>query len=392
MSWNPKNTMSLRLELVTLAKTGGIPFNALCERFGVSPKTGYKWLRRHEAGGDDALRDLPRRPKRSPERTPEAVEEAVAAARRQRPAWGPRKLAHLLKAGGVEPPAFSTIAAIIVRQGLAATSGVVGAGPFTRFEKEEPNELWQMDFKGHIAMGASRLHPLTLIDDHSRYLVGLYACERETTVTVQRHLTHAFRRYGLPWRILCDHGSPWSHPPEGDTVLSVWLTKLGVRITHGRVRHPQTQGKCERFHRTLKSELLQRTDWKTLGESATRFEDYRTDYNHRRPHEALGYSAPATRYRVSPRAFPEKLPEPEYLDGDDLFRVKGKGEIMVRGRHWYLGESFAGETVALRPQGDGLYAVYFAHRRLGYIDERIRDDLPRHHYRQLLKPDENDLE
>jgi transposase InsO family protein len=391
MSWNPKNTMSLRLELVTQARAGGVPFAELCRRFGVSRKTGYKWLRRHDEGGESALADRSRRPLSSAGRTPSRIEKAVVAARRLKPVWGPRKLIHVLEQKGVDAPAPSTVAAIIRRNGLEnpRDSGVT-SGAFVRFEHDAPNDLWQMDFKGHVAMGASRLHPLTMVDDHSRYLVGLFACGRENDATVRAHLTRAFRLHGLPRCILCDHGSPWGSP-EGETALGVWLMRLGVRVTHGRVRHPQTQGKCERFHRTLKAELLARRDWHDLGTSQRRFDDYRQEYNHRRPHEALGYKPPASRYRPSPRAFPEKLPEPEYLAGDLIKRVKGKGEIMVENRTWVVGRAFAGEPVALRPQGDGLHAVYYSHQRLGYIDLRIGDNLPKNNYRKLLKKEETDL-
>jgi len=389
MSWNPKNTMSLRLDLVTLAEAGGVPFTTLCKRFGVSAKTGYKWRNRHRQAGEQGLHDRSRRPHRSPARCAPGVEEAVAAARRRQPVWGPRKLAHVLEREGVEAPSPSTIAAIIRRQGLAAPKhpdDTVGA--CVRFEHARPNELWQMDFKGHVAMGAARLHPLTMVDDHSRYLVGLYACSRPDDASVRAGLTDAFRLHGLPERILCDHGTPWCHAPEGETALTVWLMRLGVKVTHGRVRHPQTQGKCERFHRTLKAELLQRRDWRDLESSQRRFDAYRTEYNHRRPHEALDYATPSSRYRPSPRSFPERLPDLEYLEGDEIKRVKSKGEIMVHNRTWYIGAAFIGEPVALRPQGDGLLAVYYSHCRLGYIDLRVTDDLPKHNYRRLLKPGE----
>jgi transposase InsO family protein len=217
----------------------------LCRRFGVSRKTGYKWLGRFAAQGPVGLADQSRRPRASPGRTSPETEAAVLALRERHPTWGGRKLARrLADLGVVDAPAPSTITAILHRHGLIDPAESQARQPLTRFEAPAPNELWQLDFTGHFALDRGRCHPLPVLDDHSRFLLGLAACATEAADGVQAHLIALFRRYGLPWRILCDHGGPWgtTQSAHGLTALSVWLIRVGVAVVHGRVRHPQTQG------------------------------------------------------------------------------------------------------------------------------------------------------
>jgi hypothetical protein len=187
---------------------------------------------------------------------------------------------------------------------------------------------------------------------------------------VQAHLTELFRRYGLPAALLTDNGPPWGgegvHPY---TPLTVWLLRLGVAVRHGRPRHPQTQGKDERFHRTLNAELLSRRTFRDLAECQPAFDAWRRLYNHERPHEALALAVPASRYRVSPRPFPEALPALEYAPGDAVRKVQQGGWISFRGREYRLPEAFVGQPVALRPEADAAaLAVWFAEHRLGRLD------------------------
>jgi transposase InsO family protein len=379
--------MSLRLEFVSLAQQEGANISELCRRFGISRDIGYKWLNRFREGGDAGLADRSRRPCRSPRRTEEAICQRVLELRREHPAWGPRKLRRRLADLGVKDlPAVSTIGALLQRSGCIEEAHRQ-AQAYVRFERPQPNELWQMDFKGHVAMSrGQRCHPLTLLDDHARYLLGLRACARENGPTVRAHLETIFARYGLPENLLCDNAPPWSNSRGEWTPLAIWLVRLGIRVLHGRPYHPQTQGKEERFHRTLQAEVLSRTDLRDLPHSQKVFDQWRPIYNHQRPHEALDMATPASRYTPSARSLPSHLSPIDYGPADLVFTVKGKGEITWKNRSYYLGHGFAKQPIALRPNAtDGLYEVFFCHQRLGWIDLHQPPAKSKNHYLNLLK-------
>lgn len=370
MPWKEVSAVDLREEFVLLAKAEGSNLRSLCRRFGISPTTGYKWLSRHAAGGRSGLHDLSRRPSRSPGRTPEALEARVLELRDAHPAWGGRKLRRRLLDLGVEgAPSASTITAILRRNGRL-DGAPPRQGAFTRFEHAAPNDLWQMDFKGHFAAGRTRCHPLTLLDDHSRFALCLSACENERAVTVQDRLTAVFRRYGLPWRILADNGAPWGDEAgSSHTVLTAWLLRLGVAISHGRPYHPQTQGKAERFHRSLAAELLAHQPFTDLADCQQRFDAWRHVYNTERPHEALDLDTPIARYSPSPRPFPETLPAIEYDGADIVRRVDAAGMLYYQNRRFRIGKAFRGHPVALRPTSqDGAFNVFFAEHKVATID------------------------
>ena len=276
---------------------------------------------------------------------------------------------------------------MLKREGLLEANAELAHRAHQRFERSRPNELWQMDFKGHFALSrGGRCHPLTLLDDHARYLIGLRACARENDATVRSHLDELFDRYGLPEALLCDHGPPWSGCAGQWTALGLWLVRLGIRVLHGRPRHPQTQGKEERFHRTLQAELISRSDLRDLAHSQQSFDQWRTVYNHQRPHAALEMNTPASRYQPSPRALPKHLPPIEYGPDDVVRTVKSKGELTWCNRTYFLGRGFVGQPVALRPTHiEGLHTVFFCHQRLGWIDLRLPAAKSKHHYLPLLK-------
>ena len=208
-----------------------------------------------------------------------------------------------------------------------------------------------MDFKGHVPCGAGRCHPLTVLDDHSRYSLVLAACGDERTATVSARLSGSFRRYGLPEVLLVDNGPPWGGgAARHHTPLTVWLLRLGVRVVHSRPRHPQTLGKDERFHRTRKAELLGRAPLEDLASAQRRFDAWRHVYNHERPHEALALATPASRYRPSERSFPETLPPVEYPAADHVRKVQAGGRVDFRGRRLRAPQAFTGQRVALRPR------------------------------------------
>jgi transposase InsO family protein len=379
--------MSLRHEFVILAGQPGVNIQRLCRRFDISRKTGYKWLERYRAGGVAALGDRSRRPRQFPAQCPAAVAAEVLALRGQHPTWGGRKLRRRLQdLGRAEVPAASTCTEILRRAEQLQPAAVTR--PLQRFTRAQPNELWQLDFKGDFpTQCGARCHPLTMLDDHSRFNLALEAASRETTPVVQDALTAAFQRYGLPDAILCDNGAPWGNPGGGThTVLTVWLLRLGVRVVHGRPYHPQTQGKEERFHRTLKTELLSRHTWRDLAHCARLFPAYRHTYNCERPHDALDGATPASRYAPSPRTLPAALPAIEYASDTQLRTVREKGVITFGNQTWVIGRAFAGLPVGLRPsaQADGQWEVFFSFHRLGLLDlatpkqrkHRVRPLLP----------------
>jgi transposase InsO family protein len=298
------------------------------------------------------------------------MEAAILSLRAEHPTWGGRKLARRLRDLGLPAPSPSTVTEVLRRHGLL---GERGGQPraFTRFEHEAPNDLWQMDFKGHVPCGDGRCHPLTVLDDHSRFNVVLRACADERTATVQAALALAFREYGLPCRIATDNGSPWGNGPGRPyTPLGVWLLRLGVQVSHSRPYHPQTLGKEERFHRTLKADVLREPLSDLIG-GQQRFDSWRRVYNEVRPHEALGGDIPAARYRPSLRLYPEVLPAIEYPAGDLVRRVQAQGEVSLLGRVLQLPKAFRGHPVGFRPTADGHFDVYFATLHIAQVDLRV---------------------
>lgn len=362
--------MNQRLDFVILASQSGLEMKELCRRFGVSRKTGYKWLARYRTGGAEGLQERSRKPLHSPKQVAVGMAEAVVALRLET-TWCGRKLRRRLQnLGHTGVPAASTCTQILRRAGLLKQDAP--AGPWQRFERESPNALWQADHKGYVeTQRGQRCHPLTMLDDHSRFNLVLDAADNQRTETVQAAMTAAFERYGLPEAILCDNGAPWGNVAEGTghTALTVWLLRLGVRVLHGRPYHPQTQGKEERFHRTLNAELLTRHTWRDLTHCAEEFPRYRHRYNHERPHDALGGDTPASRYQPSVRPLPTTLPMLEYASME-VRVVRAKGVITFGNQTWHIGQAFASLPIGLRPspQADGQWEVYFSHFKLGYLD------------------------
>jgi transposase InsO family protein len=302
------------------------------------------------------------------------MEAQVLAIREVEPNWGGRKIRkRLLDLHVRDVPAASTITAILQRNGRIDPVESAKRKPFTRFEREWPNELWQMDFKGHFALGnGARCHPLTILDDHSRYCVELGACENEQRVSVQGRLTRAFERNGLPEEMLMDNGPPWgTEGRPGYTELEVWLMRLDIRVIHGRPRHPQTQGKEERFHRTLMADVVRRFAMHDFADAQGRFDWYRPRYNEIRPHEALDLAVPASRYRASQRRMPERLPAVEYDWGDAVRKVQHGGWISYQGREWRISKAFRGYPLAIRgTEVDGEMAVYFCRQKVAVLELR----------------------
>jgi transposase InsO family protein len=369
--------MSERWEFLRFAQLPGANLSELCRRFGISRKTGYKWLQRAAEG---EMRELSRRPHHSPALTAQAVVDRVIELRHGHPAWGGRKLHHVLRREGSEPlPAPSTVNSILKRNGLLSEDRRLQRD-WQRFEEERPNALWQMDFKGPVKTQAGQGSALTILDDHSRFNLCLVLCPDQRMETVQTQLIRVFERYGLPERLLSDNGPPWGSagqtPTASVTRLGAWLIRNGISLSHGRPYHPQTQGKEERFHRTLGLEVLaSKPVWEDAVQLQRAFDNWRPVYNFQRPHEALGHEPPASRYQPSPRTYRAVLPPIEYFEGDEVRKVQSTGVISFRGRELVVSRGLRGEPVALRATADGVWDVYYCHQRIGLLDLHLAPDV-----------------
>lgn len=372
MPWQEQSIVEQRAAFIATALAEGANRRAVCRAFGISPTTGYKWLARSVEG---TLCDRSRRPHRSPGASPPELVEAVLAVRLAHPVWGGRKIHHYLRQREVAAPHPNTITDILRRHGLVDPLDSQQHRPFIRFEHAYANALWQMDFKGHFAVGTARCHPLTVVDDHSRFATVLQACADQRRETVVPHLTAAFRHYGLPERMLMDNGPPWgTDQGHRHTELTVWLMRLGIAPCHGRPYHPQTQGKNERFNRTLKAEVLRERRFDSLAMVQTVFDHWRDLYNHDRPHQSLDDRPPARRFQPSPRQFPEHLPPIEYPAGScvrRVQRVQRDGRISFAARQIFLSRALQGQPVALIPSGsDGCLSVLYCSFHVAVIDLR----------------------
>lgn len=372
MPWKDVSLMSQRYEFVMLARREGSNVSELCRGFGISRKTAYKWLARYVQEGESGLCDRSRTPHDSPTATPQEMVANVLRLRDAHPAWGGRKLHARLAALGGDPPAPSTITKILRRNGRLDPAECEKREPWQRFEHSVPNALWQMDFKGHFPLSrGGRCYPLTIVDDHSRYAICVRACADEKRSTVQDALVNAFRTYGMPERMLMDNGACWGGHNEGIfyTAFTAWLIRLGVGISHGRVYHPQTQGKNERFNRTLKTEVISTRVFQDLPHCQSHFDNWRSIYNLERPHEALQMKPPISRYRHSFRQFPESLPPIEYPSGDTVRKVYVNATASFKGKIFNIGKAFIGKPVAFRAtKDDAIFDVFYCHQRIMQVD------------------------
>lgn len=356
MAWGEKDVSEQRLKFVIRADSGKEQMSALCREYEISRPTGYAWLERYrQCERVSELKEKSRRPQRSPRRTKEAVEERVEDLRRRYPDWGAKKLQVLLKREGVDAPRI-TIHRILLRRGLVREQDRHRAA-VKRFERAGPNELWQMDFKGMPETRPGCL-PLTILDDHSRYLVGLFELGGTQAEPVRRSLQTVFERAGVPEAMLMDHGTPWwnMRSESGWTWLTVWLMKQGIRLHLSGYRHPQTQGKVERSHGSLEAAMYKRG--KAEGQGWQQWLDaFREEYNQVRPHEALGMEVPARRWQSSPRVFQPHPPVWEYPDPGNVRRIRDNGGINVGGRNYFVSRALIGESVQMQWMEDRILVL-----------------------------------
>jgi len=374
MSWKECDPVSERLEFVKLASCESANKSELCRRFGVSRKTGAKWLERWQAEGEAGLYDRSRRPRRSPAQTCSEVEQLILGVRQDHPTWGGRKIRRRLQdLGHQEVPAASTITTILRRHGLIDDQSSSASVPWQRFERPSPNDMWQVDFKGEFALSSGqKCYPLTILDDHSRYSLGVRACVNQRGLTVQRQMRKVFQKYGIPRAIYVDNGNPWgtAYRHARQTRFSLWLMRQDIEVIHGRPYHPQGRGKLERFHRTLKLECLQGRQFSSFKETQSNFDPWRTTYNHDRPHEALELDVPASRYVASERSFQEASGPYQYSSRFQTRRPNNGGQFKFKGSVYRISEIFNDHPVGLSQTGAaGIWDVYYCRFLVGRLDE-----------------------
>ena len=351
MPWECRTVENQRKEFVQAAMYCK-NFSALCREFGITRRTGQKWVDRYQ--NCQPLTDRSRRPHATPSKTPDEVELLILAVRADNPGWGSRTIRDVLLAEGHKNiPCAKTVNNILHRYGCISPEESQKRQPFTRFEKECCNQMWQADFKGEFRMQDGRYcYPLDIMDDHSRFAIRV-APHLNTANVVIPVFAEAFREYGLPDSILSDNGVQFAGFRKGYTQFERWLMELDILPIHGRIKHPQTQGKIERFHRTMKQELLNHTSIANIQDAQHKFSIWRDKYNNIRPHEALGMKRPGEVYKPSQRCYNENIEKYEY--GGEYHVVKVNSWGYVRFDKWqiYLSETMIDQHIEFRPSSDG---------------------------------------
>jgi transposase InsO family protein len=337
----------------------------LCAEFEISRPTGYEWLRRFKANGIAGVEEKSRRPLNSPEKTSAEIEKRIVELRGQRPDWGARKLQYLLTQEKILLPVI-TVHRILLRRGLVRPQDRFRTAT-QRFERRAPNQLWQMDFKSPVGWGAP-VGPLSLLDDHSRYVIDLHGTWTTKAEPVKQRLIEAFESCGVPDEMLMDHGTPWWNmkSPAGWTWLSVWIMRQGIQLHFSGYRHPQTQGKVERFHGSLAA-AMNRRGIPSGSERQLWLDEFRHEYNFVRPHEALGMKTPAAVWSKSSRRYVANPPAWEYETGAEVRKLSTQGQLQVAKRRWDISRALAGEWVQV-VRVDGRALVYYCRSLVRELD------------------------
>lgn len=371
MPWKEQRLETMREEFVKRVLQHEKSKSALCKEYGISRPTGDKWIERYLA--NESLSDQSRAPKFTPHKTKPETEAMIVAYRKEYPAIGAVKIHRMLTDEGVTNlPSSRTINTIFKRNGLITKEASQAATPVQRFEKAYPNEMWQADFKGHFLMNDGvRCHTLNIVDDYSRFNLCCQPLLSETYAEVRPQMERLFLEYGMPFSFLCDNGNPWgTSQSTGYTQFEVWLMELGILTLHGRFRHPQTQGKEERFNGSFTREFLKYNQIEDLKDAALKFAKYRDFYNNKRPHHSIDLNVPSSKYQVSSKSYPSKIQEWEYPSDCKLHTVKETGYVTIRGQGYFLSEAFGNKQIAVRESSTGksLLNLYFRQFKIGQID------------------------
>lgn len=368
--------MNERLKFIVAMQGELYKFSELCDRYGISRKTGYKWARRYAEEGLDGLKERSRAPLHIPHRMSPEAASAIIQAKKLHPSWGPKKLLPWIgkRDSNLNLPSVTAAGNLLAQEGLVVKSR-------RRIRRKHPgrpisvptgaNDIWAADFKGDFRMGDSRkCFPLTVTDLHSRYIIGCKALLSTRGRGVKSTFKKFFRQYGLPLTIRTDNGNPFvSSGIHGLSRLNVWWMKLGIvheRIEPGR---PDQNGCHERMHRTLKAETT-RPPEKNSKKQQTRFDRFREEFNNERPHEALNQETPVEHWQSSPRPYREKASPPEYPGYFSVRLVSNVGTLRFKHKRLFISEALEHEHVGLEEIDDGIWSVYFYDTLLGKFDER----------------------
>lgn len=373
MPWKDKTVEELRKEfIIEAAYTKN--FSSLCREFGITRRTGYKWIERSKNQYD--LSDKSHARKYISNKTPIEIENLILALRNENPGWGAKTLRKvLLNQGHENLPSAKTFNNILKRNDCISPEEAIKHKPFCRFEKEKCNEMWQTDFKGEFLMSDKNYcFPLNIIDDHSRFIIKSMPFSSTSNVVLPT-FRKAFQEFGVPNSVLSDNGAQFAGFRQGYTQFEKWLMNHDVLPIHGRIKHPQTQGKIERFHRTMKNEFLKHCEIYNINDATEKFNLWRTKYNTVRPHEALGMKCPADVYTPSCRTYIENVPNFEYSGEYNVIKVNSWGYVRFAGWQVYLSETMIGEYLEFRPNplGDSFDVCYrnFKIAEFSVIDGRL---------------------
>lgn len=378
MPWRDRSPMDLRMMFVSDFCRGVTPLAELCRRYGISRKTGYKWIRRYELQGPVGLGDRSRRPHHVPLQTPERLIEEIVAHRKRHPFWGAKKLLALLAKDHPlqELPARSTICGILKRLGLTKRRRrrrKLPAVGMPRTVLAKPNEIWAADFKGWFRTQDRRAcHPLTITDVHSRYLLGCFALSRPKMEPTMVCFERTFQEFGLPRAIRTDNGLPFASTSLGRiSRLSAWWIDLGIEPELIQPGHPEQNGQHERMHRTLKEETT-KPPGRNLSTQQTKFDDFRDEFNYERPHESLGQRTPGSVYRESPRPYRKERRRYDYPAHIEVRQVTWSGGIRWRGKNVRVSGVLAGMCIGIEPiRGiSGSWWIYYHFKKIGILREK----------------------
>ena len=357
MPWESKTVEELRKEFIIASKTTS-NFSSLCREFGITRKTGYKWIARAEETND--LSDRSHARKNISNKTDKETENLILSVRKDNPAWGGKTIRQVLVNQGHEDlPCVKTCNNILKRNGCISEEESLKHKPFVRFERDKCNQMWQTDFKGDFALlDGTRCFPLDILDDHSRFSIKIAA--KPNTLGVADSFREAFYEYGMPDSVLSDNGWTFRGFRNGYTHFEKWLMNHDILPIHGRIMHPQTQGKIERFHRTMKTELLNQNKFKDILDADRGLQEWRMKYNNIRPHEALNMKCPAEVYIPSDRTHIDNIKKFEYGGQHHVIKVNSWGYVRFNGWQVYLSETMINENIEFRPNphGDSFFACY----------------------------------
>ena len=381
MPWRETDVTDERVWFVKACRRGDVPMSELCRQAGISRKTGYKWLERYEAKGAAGLLDRSRAPHVQGRQVPAELEHAIVAMKRRYREFGPKKIRAKLveQAPEVVWPAVSTIGNVLARRGLVKPHKrrrKTPVYPYALLPMSDPNAVWTADIKGQFhTLDAALCYPLTIADGCSRYVLGCRAMPDLTRVLVWPGFAVAFRDYGLPWAIRTDNGPPFVNRGLGISKLTAWWLKLGIRHERIEPGHPEQNGRHERMHRTLKAATTN-PPAADLRSQQRRFDRWRHQFNHERPHEALGQRPPSAVYTASARPLPKRLPDVTYPDDYIVRQVRQNGSIKWHSQLIFVCSSLVGDPVGLSQIDDQRWRVYFAQEPIGIFDEHLKKVSP----------------